>query len=432
MFSRSRANTTVGRNDKAITLPATTSRKRSETFRSLSEDSTHKFSLNSQEFMLLSKTMMDLNMTVARMPSLNLHTEDMDMKQDGTESSTGNTANPLDRFSRVAKEANVYLKATREKIESLRTASNEMFGALKQTVEELHDTIDVLKANKHDLRQELDEANDRNEHIQKELDVIRKGLKDSSHWIISKEEVELTSKKLGDGGYGTVTVANFRGIQVAAKQIHGMILTSYNRGMFDREMNIASKVRHPNCVQFLGAVVEEEPIILMELMPTVLREILPKELNRLSQNQIPPICRDIARALTYLHSMKPQPVIHRDVSSANVLLEPIANSLLKAKISDYGSANFAPLVNTKAPGNAVYAAPEACSVKLQSTKMDVFSFGVLVVEIHLREFPDPNSRDQRVYQVELMYPQIASLIKKCLCEKPEDRLHMLEILEQLK
>ena len=374
--------------------------------------------------------MMDLNMTVARMPSLNLNTDDM--KQEGAESGTGNTANPLARFSRVATEASVYLKAAREKIESLRTASNEMFGALKERVEELHETIDVLKANNRDLCQELDEANDRNEHVQKEIDELRKGLKDSSHWIVGKEEVELTSKKLGDGGYGTVTVANFRGAQVAAKQLHGMILTSYNRGMFDREMNIASKVRHPNCVQFLGAVVEEEPIILMELMPTVLREIIPKELNRLSQDQIPPICRDIARALTYLHSMKPQPVIHRDVSSANVLLEPVANSLWKAKISDYGSANFATLVNTKAPGNAVYAAPEACSVKLQSTKMDVFSFGVLVVEIYLREFPDPNSRDEMVYQMELMYPQIASLIKKCLCEEPEDRLDMFEILQQLK
>ncbi len=90
------------------------------------------------------------------------------------------------------------------------------------------------------------------------------------------------------------------------------------------------------------------------------------------------------------------------------------------------------MLNTTGPGNAVYAAPEVFTTNLQSTKMDVFNFGVLVVEIYLREFPDPKSRDQRVYRVELVYPQIASLIKKCLCERPEDRLDMLEILKQFK
>ncbi len=196
----------------------------------------------------------------------------------------------MDRFSRVAKEANGYLKAAQKKIKLAQKTSNEMITLLKQCVEEVHGANDILKDKNHVLRQEIDEANNKNELAQKEMDGLRQRLQDSSHWIISKEEVELTNKKLGDGGYGTVTVASFRGIQVAAKQLHGMILTSYNRVMFDREMNIASKVRHPNCVQFLGAVVEEEPIILMELMPTVLREILPKELNQLSQDQIPPIC----------------------------------------------------------------------------------------------------------------------------------------------
>ncbi len=79
---------------------------------------------------------------------------------------------------------------------------------------DLNETIDVLKANNRDLCQDLDEANDRNEHVQKEIDELRKGLKD--HWIVGQEEVELTS---GDGGFGTVTVANFRGAQVVAKKL---------------------------------------------------------------------------------------------------------------------------------------------------------------------------------------------------------------------
>ncbi len=395
---------------------------------SCTEDLPGKKDLDDEHFLELSQAIMDLNMSTKMMQlSLKKDTEDATTKCGGATITEGRKCiGALAKFTEVSIEANECLKSAQAKIESLSHASNETLLTMKKQVEEAHEQIDSIRRERDDdvnaLQQKLDEANSSAE----------RKLKDSNQWQVSKEEVVLTSKKLGDGGYGTVTVANFRGTQVAAKKIHGMILSSYNRGMFDREMSIASKVRHPNCVQFLGAVVEEEPIILMELMPTVLREIIPKELNRLSQDQIPPICRDIARALTYLHSMKPQPVIHRDVSSANVLLEPVANSLWKAKISDYGSANFVVLVNTKAPGNAVYAAPEACSVKLQSTKMDVFSFGVLAVEIYLRECPDPNSRDEMVFQMELMYPQIASLIKKCLCEEPEDRLDMFEILEQLK
>ncbi len=387
--------------------------------------------LDDEQLLELSQAIMDLNMSTKMMRlSLKHDTEaDVTTKRGGATIVTEQmkSTGTLAKFTEVSIEANECLKSAQAKIDSLILASDETLLTMKKQVEEAHEQIDSIHREHDDninaLQQKLDEANSQKASSGQEL-------KDSSHWIISKEEVELTSKKLGDGGYGTVTVANFRGIQVAAKKIHGMILSSHNRRMFDREMNIASKVRHPNCVQFLGAVVEKEPIILMELMPTVLREILPKELNRLSQDQIPPICRDIARALTYLHSMKPQPVIHRDVSSANVLLEPIANSLWKAKISDYGSANFSSMLNTTGPGNAVYAAPEVFTTNLQSSKMDVFSFGVLVVEIYLRELPDPECRDEMVHQVELMYPQIAPLIKKCLCEKPEDRLDMLEILKQ--
>ena len=79
---------------------------------------------------------------------------------------------------------------------------------------------------------------------------------------------------LGKGGLGEVKVAHFCGLKVAAKCLHEVIISPYNMSAFSREMNIASKIRHPNLLQFIGATTEDNPIILTELMPTTLRKEL--------------------------------------------------------------------------------------------------------------------------------------------------------------
>ena len=97
---------------------------------------------------------------------------------------------------------------------------------------------------------------------------IAEGRDEQPHWVVRREEVELTEKVLGRGGWGEVKVANFRGLRVAA------ILSDYNRQQFTREMTIASKIRHPNLLLFIGATREEEAVILTELMPIRLRREL--------------------------------------------------------------------------------------------------------------------------------------------------------------
>ena len=66
----------------------------------------------------------------------------------------------------------------------------------------------------------------------------------------------------------------FRGTELAVKYLHTVIINRHNRDLFVREMNMASRVRHPNLVQFIGATMEGHPMILMELMPTSLRKVL--------------------------------------------------------------------------------------------------------------------------------------------------------------
>ena len=157
-------------------------------------------------------------------------------------------------------------------------------------------------------------------------------------WVVQKEEVELTQEVLGRGSWATVCLARFRGLRVAAKCLHDLKISDYNCQLFSREMTIAATIRHPNLLQFIGATTEGQPIILTELMSSSLRAEL--ERQPLSPHQIPSISLDVARALLYLHLMQPDPVIHRDISSANVLLNPGPNDSWLAKVSDYGSANY--------------------------------------------------------------------------------------------
>ena len=81
--------------------------------------------------------------------------------------------------------------------------------------------------------------------------------------------------------------------------------------------------------------------------------------GQLHSSQITPILVSIACGLNYLHKTTPNPILHRDISSANVLLNPLPDNQWHAKLSDFGSANFMRESHTVGAGNPSYAAPEA-------------------------------------------------------------------------
>ena len=81
-------------------------------------------------------------------------------------------------------------------------------------------------------------------------------------WVVRRDEINLTDEELGRGGWAVVRVARFRKTLVAAKCLYGQIASNYNRLLFIREMNMAARVRHPNLLQFIGATLRGELIIL--------------------------------------------------------------------------------------------------------------------------------------------------------------------------
>ena len=299
---------------------------------------------------------------------------------------------------------------------------------LNGQVQECNHTILQAQQDIHHFRETTQRKEDTIREQQEEIRRLR-SQNENPHWLLQNEEVEITNKIVGKGGWGEVKVAIFRGTKVAAKCLHDVIIAEHNLHIFSREMDIASRVRHPNLLQFIGATRVGNPIILTELMPTSLRKELEK--RPLTRHQILTIGRDVSAALNYLHLWKPQPILHRDVSSANVLLEPSVNRRWKGKLCDYGSANFLHQVSTVAPGSPVYSAPESLSPHLHSPAMDVYSFGILLLEMATCRLPSTISFEREGQICEVQYASIKTLVERCTSRDPQFRPKIGKVLQDI-
>ncbi|XP_019859375.1 PREDICTED: probable serine/threonine-protein kinase DDB_G0271682 [Amphimedon queenslandica] len=286
----------------------------------------------------------------------------------------------------------------------------------------------VLQEKVRDLRQKDRELRQSQEAVRR----YKQALTDD-HWVINKDEVTLTKEKLGSGSYAVVTVGIFRGLRVAVKSLHKIIISDYNLALFSREMSIASQVRHPNLVQFIGATKVGSPLILTELMSTSLNHELCRK--RLTNQQILSIAQDVALGLNYLHLFKPQPIIHRDVSSPNILLKPCTGPAgYEAKVADYGTAKLqqGTSTGTVMPGNAAYAAPEARDPELHSPAMDVYSYSVLLMEMNLCCPPEITLAERTRQSGSVSWSDMKSLIQRGLNADPRARPTMAQVVESLK
>lgn len=97
-----------------------------------------------------------------------------------------------------------------------------------------------------------------------------------ANWIIEISEVHLSDLELGRGAYGWVKEGTLCSCKVAVKCLHREIISDYNLQAFNREMNMATRCRHPNLLQFIGATrdTDRPPYIVTELMFTSLRQVL--------------------------------------------------------------------------------------------------------------------------------------------------------------
>ncbi|KAG2309597.1 hypothetical protein Bca52824_029345 [Brassica carinata] len=156
---------------------------------------------------------------------------------------------------------------------------------------------------------------------------------------------------------------------------------------FRHELTLLEKVRHPNVVQFVGAVTQNIPMmIVVEYTPKGDLGVYLKKKGRLSPSKALRFALDIARGMNYLHECKPDPIIHCDLKPKNILLDRGGH----LKISGFGlirlstiSPENAKVANHKAHIDLsnYYIAPEVYKDEIFDRRVDVHSFGVILYEM---------------------------------------------------
>ncbi|XP_065893217.1 uncharacterized protein [Dysidea avara] len=278
---------------------------------------------------------------------------------------------------------------------------------------------------------------------------------------VTLEGVVPVGKDLGEGSYGKVFAVKHLGLVCAAKEIHSIFLDvdeaeqkNAIKDNFVRECIRCSAIRHPNIVQFLGVYFSSKhsdlPIMVMELMSTSLTSFVEKNHRSIALTTKFSILHDVSLGLSHLHGRNP-PVIHRDLSSNNVLL----NSHLVAKISDLGMAKLIRVDSkgamsklTTAPGTLYFMPPETLDTNpVYGTAVDIFSFAGIALHIFSEEWPSPTNQvktdpitkalvavseaQRRQAYLDKMTGGAAvlkPLIEKCLENEPEERPLIKEVV----
>ena len=257
--------------------------------------------------------------------------------------------------------------------------------------------------------------------------------------------VTSTGKSIGKGAYGRVIEVCAHGMLCAAKEIHSILLEGVDSEDFEHvkqsfltECARNQALHHPNVVQMLGihypTPEAKLPWLVMEMMECSLTGFLEKyKKDKVLLHTKLSILADISQGLEFLHG---QDIIHRDLSSNNVLL----TKHCVAKLSDFGAAKL--IVNhsriskhTQTPGTLQFMPPEAISVNpCYGKSIDVFSLGCVTLHLMSHQWPQPLDQvckgtltaltevERRGGYLKLCtLSSLKQLIESCLQNEPDQR-----------
>ncbi|KAF8034978.1 hypothetical protein BT93_C1109 [Corymbia citriodora subsp. variegata] len=197
---------------------------------------------------------------------------------------------------------------------------------------------------------------------------------------------------IGVGGHGTVYKAQLQiGETVAVKKLKDSLdVEMASRKAFEREIHALTRTRHRNIIKFYGFCSSSQHSFLVYefLQFGSLWDVLNNEqrIATFDWDKRVNVVKGVANALSYMHHECSPPIIHRDVSSKNILLD----EEYEARVSDFGTAKVLQPYSsnwTSFVGTIGYAAPELAYMMDVKEKCDVYSFGVVTLEVIMGRHP---------------------------------------------
>lgn len=264
--------------------------------------------------------------------------------------------------------------------------------------------------------------------------------------------LELQVRKSDGITKGTYQVAKWNGTKVSVKILDKDSSSDPESiNAFKHELTLLEKVRHPNVVQFVGAVTQNMPMmIVLEYHPKGDLGSYIQRKGRLSPSKALRFALDIARGMNYLHECKPDPIIHCDLKPKNILLD----SGGQLKIAGFGLVRLSKISPDKAkiagPGDNInpanlYMAPEVYKDEIFDRSVDAYSFGLILYEIIEGMQPfHPKSSEEALRMMCLERnrppfksksksypPDLKELIEECWDPEPVVRPTFSEIIVRL-
>lgn len=240
--------------------------------------------------------------------------------------------------------------------------------------------------------------------------IVKAGGKRESRLFTAEELKAATENyaehmKLGMGGFGTV----YKGVLLDGRLV---AIKKTNRGdggneQFLNELQILMQINHRNIVRLLGCCMETAmPLLVYEYVShgNVRENLDNVGAGSMGWEQRLKVARQTAEALAYLHTAAFPPILHRDVKSANILLD----DNLDAKVADFGVSRLVPdgveHVSTAVQGTIGYLDPEYFQTLQLTDKSDVYSLGVMLVELISGLKPvDSRDREPRFANLALLF-----------------------------
>ena len=253
-------------------------------------------------------------------------------------------------------------------------------------------------------------------------------------------------REIGSGSFGRVYLATHLKTKVdyAVKVIDKRNKTNIEgKPYFQREIEIMSKIRHPNCVRLFGNFEDENfCYFVMEFIPCGnLYTLMSANRNTgLNIYLVASILRDLASAIYYLHNMNP-PIIHRDIKPENILLT--SNS--KIKLTDFGWSNYIDFEGEQRLtlcGTPIYLAPEMIQNTGHDKHVDIWCLGVLLFELLTGTPPFIGQNRillmKNIINVNIIWPSpprlpidpdAKDLISKILKKRPNERISLENMIK---